>query len=47
MRQEQSVLFPEKTEHAKILTPGQLHSEVIRFNEFEKQLVALNFLTRR
>jgi len=43
MRQEQSVLFPEKTEHAKILTPGQLHSEVIRFNEFEKTTSCLEF----
>jgi len=37
------VLFPEKTEHAKILTPGQLHSEVIRFNEFEKTTSCLEF----
>ncbi|MGB4183646.1 MAG: DNA methyltransferase, partial [Dethiobacteria bacterium] len=43
MRQEQSVLFPEKTEHAKILTPGQLHSEVVRFNEFEKTTSCLEF----
>lgn len=37
------MLFPEKTEHAKILTPGQLHSEVIRFNEFEKTTSCLEF----
>jgi len=37
------VLFPEKTEHAKILTPGQLHSEVVRFNEFEKTTSCLEF----
>ncbi len=37
------MLFPEKTEHAKILTPGQLHSEVVRFNEFEKTTSCLEF----